>query len=105
LEALNPLFSMVTVKTTEETAFGPMMCKARNPLAYKTLMNILGMPSGPCRPPLGKMTKKGLDTVLKVARTVYEKTPEVLEPVEDFFDVDLSKRLYDEKSWRGLIYD
>ena len=105
LEALNPLFSMVTVKTTEKTAFGPMMCKARNPLAYKTLMNILGMPSGPCRPPLGKMTKKGLETVLKVARTVYEKNPEVLRPVERFFDVDLNKRLYDEESWRGLTYD
>ena len=105
LQALKPLFSMVTVKTTEETPFGPVMCKARNPLPYKTLMNILGMPSGPCRRPLGRMTKKGLQTVLKVGRTVYENHPEVFKPVEDFFDVDLSKRLYDEQSWRGLTYD
>ncbi|RJS90934.1 hypothetical protein CW705_04810 [Candidatus Bathyarchaeota archaeon] len=104
-KALKPLFSMVTVKTEEETPYGPVLCKARNPLPYKTLMNILGMPSGPCRRPLGKMTKKGIQVVLNVARTVYEKTPEILEPIERFFDVDLSKRLYDENVWRDLTYD
>ena len=102
--ALDPLFGLVTVKTQEETAFGQVLCKARNPLPYKTLMNVLGIPSGPCRRPLGKMTKKGLETVLNVARTVYEKTPEILEPIESFFDVDLSKRLYDKMSRRGLTY-
>src|SRR4030065_2126165 len=53
-QALQPLFSIVTVKTTEQTNFGPATCKSRNPLAYKTLMNILGMPSGQCSQPLGK---------------------------------------------------
>jgi len=103
--ALKPLFSIVTVKTEEETPYGPALCKARNPLPYKTLMNILGMPSGPCRRPLGKMTRKGLRVILDTARTVYEKSPEVLEPIEGFFDVDLDRRLYDEDSWRGLTYD
>ena len=103
-DALKPLFSMVTVKTEEETPYGPALCKARNPLPYKTLMNILGMPSGPCRRPLGKMTKKGLETVLKTIRTVYERNPEILEPIEKFFDVDLGERLYNEESWRGLTY-
>ena len=102
--ALKPLFSMVTVKTQEDTPFGPALCKARNPLPYKTLMNVLGMPSGPCKRPLGKMTKQGLQTVLEVARTVYEETPEILEPIEGFFDVDLSERLYNDASWRGLTY-
>ncbi len=103
-EALKPLFSMVTVKTQEETSFGAALCKARNPLPYKTLMNVLGMPSGPCRRPLGKMTKQGLETVLEVARTVYEETPEILEPIEEFFDVDLGERLYDDTTWQGLTY-
>ncbi len=103
-DALKPLFSIVTVKTEESTPYGPALCKARNPLPYKTLMNILGMPSGPCRRPLGKMTKKGLETVLNVARSVHEKTPEILEPVEKFFDVDLGERLYNEKAWRELFY-
>jgi len=104
-KGLEPLFSMVTVKTQEETPFGQVSCRARNPLPYKTLMSVLGMPSGPCRPPLGKMTKKGLETVLNVARTVYENTPDILDPIEKFFDIDLSKRLYSEKNWRGLAYD
>jgi len=104
-DKLNPLFQIVTVKTTEETPFGNATVKARNPLPCKTLMNILGMPAGPLRPPLGKMTQKGLEVVLKAAREVYEKSPEILEPVEEFFDVDLSERLYNEKFWKGLTYD
>ncbi len=71
-QALQPLFSIVTVKTQEQTPYGTVTCKARNPLAYKTLMNVLGMPSGPCRQPLGKMTRSGLDVVLTNARKVYE---------------------------------
>lgn len=102
--ALKPLFGIVTVKTQEDTPFGPVLCKARNPLPYKTLMNVLGMPSGPCRRPLGKMTEKGLDIVLNVARTVQEKTPEIFDPIESFFDVDLDEKLYDKKSKRGLTY-
>jgi 4-hydroxy-tetrahydrodipicolinate synthase len=103
-EALKPLFSIVTVKTEEETPYGNVPCRARNPLPYKTLMSVLGMPSGPCRRPLGKMTMKGLNVVLSAARSVYERTPEILKPIEDFFDVDLSKRLYDESFWRNLTY-
>ena len=102
---LKPLFSMVTVKTQEESPYGPVLCKARNPLPYKTLMNVLGMPAGPCRRPLGKMTKKGLNVILKTIRTVYERSPEILKPVEDFFDVDLGERLYNEKYWQGLTYE
>ncbi|MFW6110786.1 MAG: 4-hydroxy-tetrahydrodipicolinate synthase [Thermoproteota archaeon] len=104
-KVLEPLFSIVTVKTIEETQFGEVLVKARNPLPCKTLMNILGMPSGPLRRPLGKMTDKGVQVVLKAARTVYENTPEILRPIENFFDVDLSQRLYNEKVWKGLTYD
>jgi 4-hydroxy-tetrahydrodipicolinate synthase len=103
--ALAPLFSMVTIKTQEDTPYGCVPCKARNPLPFKTLMNVLGMISGPCRPPLGKMTRKGLETVLDVARTVQDRNPEILRPVEDFFDIDIDARLCDEGSWRGLSYD
>lgn len=104
-DGLKPLFSIVTVRTEEETLYGSIPCRARNPLPYKTLMNILGMPSGPCRRPLGRMTKKGLEVILNTARVVYERNPEILKPIEDFFDVDLSKRLYNERFWEGLAYD
>ena len=102
---LKPLFEIVTVKTNEETEFGPVAVKSRNPVPCKILMNILGMPAGPLRKPLGIMTKKGLQVVLEATRKVYSSTPEILEPIEAFFNVDLSDRLYNEKFWKGLTYD
>ena len=103
-QALQPLFNIVTVKTQEQTPYGLVTCKARNPLACKTLMNILGMPSGPCRQPLGKMTKGGLDVVLINARKVYESNPQIFKPIADYFGVDLKERLYNEKYLEGLFY-
>jgi 4-hydroxy-tetrahydrodipicolinate synthase len=73
-------------------------------LACKTLMNVLGMPSGPCRQPLGKMTRNGLEVVLTNARKVYENHPEILQPVADYFSVDLKERLYNAKYFEGLYY-
>ncbi|HDI59904.1 MAG TPA: 4-hydroxy-tetrahydrodipicolinate synthase [Desulfobacteraceae bacterium] len=103
--ALDPLFNLVTVKTTEQTPFGEVVCRARNPLAVKTLMTVLGMPSGGCRRPIGRMTAKGLETVLSAARQVQERTPEIFAPLADFFNVDVTARLQDPVNWRGLAYD
>jgi 4-hydroxy-tetrahydrodipicolinate synthase len=103
-QALQPLFNIVTVKTQEQTPYGQVACKARNPLACKTLMNILGMPSGPCRQPLGKMTRNGLEVVLINARRVYESNPQIFKPITDYFGVDLKERLYNEKYLEGLFY-
>ena len=105
LQKLQPLFNLVTVKTTEQTPFGDVVCRARNPLAYKVLMSILGMPSGMCRPPLGKMTPKGLQTVLDAARKVQATAPEILKPMAEFFNVDVAERLENKKHWKGLAYD
>ncbi|MCW3996742.1 MAG: 4-hydroxy-tetrahydrodipicolinate synthase [Candidatus Bathyarchaeota archaeon] len=103
-QALRQLFGIVTVKTQEQTPYGPVTCRARNPLAYKTLMNVLGMPSGPCRQPLGKMTRTGLEVVLTSARKVYEANPQIFQPIAEFFDVDLNDRLYNDKYLEGLYY-
>ncbi len=104
-KALEPLFNLVTVITKEETPFGEVVCRARNPLGFKTLMSILGMPSGKCRQPLGKMTQKGLETVLSAARKVQSDNPEILTPVADFFDVDIEDRLNNPSIWEGLYYE
>ena len=103
--ALEPLFDIVTVKTQEHCAHGPRLCKARNPLPIKTLMAVLGMPVGPLRQPLGKMTRGGFQTVLDAARTVWEEERELLAPVGDAFDVDVEQRLSDPACWDGLCYD
>jgi len=74
-------------------------------LGYKTLMSILGMPSGGCRQPLGKMTRNGLETVLSAARKVQADNPEILKPVAEFFNVDIDERLENSSSWDGLFYE
>lgn len=104
MQAVAPLFELVTVKTTEQTPYGDVVCRARNPLALKTLMQVLGMPAGPCRQPLGKMSRKGLDVVLSVARKVWTSNPEVLQPIADFFNVDINDRLDNPEYQSGLYY-
>ncbi|RZB31639.1 MAG: 4-hydroxy-tetrahydrodipicolinate synthase [Desulfobacteraceae bacterium Eth-SRB2] len=105
LTALEPLFGLVTVKTMEKTPYGEVVCRARNPLGFKTLMSILGMPSGGCRQPLGKMTRNGLETVLSAARKVQADNPEILKPVAEFFNVDIEECLNNPSSWDGLFYE
>ncbi len=104
-KALTPLFDIVTVTTEEITPFGTVNNRARNPLALKTLMAIIGMPSGGCRRPLGKMTRKGVDKVLEIGRTLQASSPEILAPVAEFFNVDIDARLADPASCEGLFYE
>jgi len=103
-QALKPLFDIVTVKTLEPSPWGERLCKARNPLPIKTLMRILGLPVGPCRQPLGKMTRKGIDLVLAAARKVWNESPHILRPLEPAFGVDVEERLNDPASLEGLYY-
>ncbi|MCF8110907.1 MAG: 4-hydroxy-tetrahydrodipicolinate synthase [Desulfobacteraceae bacterium] len=104
-EDLKPLFDLVTVKTTEKTPFGEVTCRSRNPVPVKTLMQVLAMPSGPCRRPLGKMSRAGIQTLLDAARKVYASAPEAFGPVADFFGVNIEKRLNDPKYTEGLVYE
>lgn len=102
--ALKPMFDIITVITTETTPYGEVKCRARNPASVKTLMTILGMPSGGMRQPMGKMSKKGLDVALNAARTIQSKNPELFQPVADFFNVNIEARLNDSKYWENLCY-
>jgi len=103
-DALDPLFGIVTVKTQEDSPYGKRLVKARNPLPIKTLMRLLGMPAGPLRRPLGKMTPAGLQSLVQAARKVWQSDPAILEPVGKAFDVDVEQRLFDPAYARGLTY-
>ncbi len=105
VDAVEPLFQLVTVKTMEKTPYGEVVCRARNPLAIKTLMAILGMPSGPCRKPLGKMTKNGLDKILATARMIQRSHPQIFKPAADFFNINIEERLNTPVHWNGLYYE
>lgn len=99
-EVLDPLFKVVTVNTVESYEGFEVPCKFRNPVAVKTIMKGLGMPAGPCRPPLGKMTPKGVEIVRKALKAVYEKDKEILQPIEDFYKVKVEERIYHDRYWK-----
>lgn len=108
-EELAPLFGIVTVKAenTRQLPNGSTVTivdKFRNPLAVKTLMNGLGMPAGPCRRPLGKMTAAGVKIVRAAAQEAFRRNPSHLKPIEDAFGVKIDKRLADDRIWSALIY-
>lgn len=104
-DMLKPLLDLVVVTTTEETPFGPVACRARNPLPLKTIMQLLGMPSGPCRQPLGKMTRQGLDRIVTTLQTLFSAHPELFAPIADFFNIDIHDRLHTPVHREGLWYD
>jgi 4-hydroxy-tetrahydrodipicolinate synthase len=101
---VSPLFKLVGVQTTESTDLGNVIVKSRNPVPTKTLMRILGLPSGPSRQPLGLVTRQALDFIFEQSKLVYENS-DLFKPVESFFDINLQERLYSDKSINGLYYD
>ena len=108
-EMLNPLFGLVTVSEIErvEKIQGKEVVvkdKFRNPDATKTMMQGLGMPAGIGRRPLGKMTPQAVEKVRKILKEVWEKSPQILKPIEKFYKVNISQRLADDKIWQGLSF-
>jgi 4-hydroxy-tetrahydrodipicolinate synthase len=99
-DILDPLFKVVTVNTVESYEGFDVPCKFRNPVAIKTMMKGLGLPSGPCRPPLGKMTSKGIEVVRNALKEVYGKDKEVLRPLQGFYRIDIEERLSNDRYWK-----
>jgi 4-hydroxy-tetrahydrodipicolinate synthase len=107
--SLDPLFGVVVVKVNSSRTLAhgarvDVSDRFRNPLPVKTMMQALGMPSGPCRRPLGKMSKDGLAVLRSVLNTVWERNPEVLRPAQEFFGVDIGARIGDDAIWNKLAY-
>jgi 4-hydroxy-tetrahydrodipicolinate synthase len=105
--ALKPLFDIVTVavandRTMPDGSLRPVKDRFRNPLAVKTLMNALGLPAGPARPPIGAMTPKGVAVVRDAVRTVWQNSAWVLEPIGEAYGVDLAARIEDDANWSRL---
>ena len=67
-------------------------------------MNVLGLPAGHPRKPLGKMTHAGASVVRNALKTVLKESPEILSPLEKFYNINLETRLNDEKVWGSLVY-
>jgi 4-hydroxy-tetrahydrodipicolinate synthase len=99
-DVLDPLFKLVTVNTIESYEGFDVPAKFRNPSAIKTMMKGLGMPSGSCRPPLGKMTPKGVEVVRNGLKEVYEKDKEVFMPIQKFYKINIEEQLSNDRYWK-----
>jgi 4-hydroxy-tetrahydrodipicolinate synthase len=103
--SLKPIFGIIGIKTEENTPHGLTVFKARNPLPIKSLMNILGMPSGPCRRPMGRLTRNSLTVLVEACKKSLSLNRDMFKPVEDYFNVDVEERLGNEKYQEGLYYE
>jgi 4-hydroxy-tetrahydrodipicolinate synthase len=99
-DILDPLFKVVTVNTVESYEGFEVPCKFRNPVGIKTMMKGLGLPSGPSRPPLGKMTPKGVEVVRNALKEVYGRDKEVFWPLKEFYKINIEERIFNDRYWK-----
>lgn len=99
-----PLLGIVGVTTSEPSRKGPVECKSRNPVPVKSLMRLLGMPSGACRRPLGLLTPQAAAVVVDAAKAAWSNDPSLLQPIGDAFSVDIEARLNDQSAIDDLVY-
>jgi 4-hydroxy-tetrahydrodipicolinate synthase len=64
------------------------------PITIKTAMNILGLPAGICRLPLGEMPISGVSQIKEALRKTWIENPWILEPVQDFYNVKIEEKLW-----------
>lgn len=91
-EKLAPLFSIITIKSEGQ--------KFRNPVPFKTAMAGLGMIEYSARKPLGKMNASATNIVRTALKQLWNNSPEILEPIEKFYDVDIAKQLETDSYWK-----
>ncbi|ETX05137.1 4-hydroxy-tetrahydrodipicolinate synthase [Candidatus Entotheonella palauensis] len=104
---LAPVFGLVgiTVDTDRNLPHGgtaTVRDKYRNPLPVKTMMAGLGLPVGPCRAPLGRMQRRGVQQAREALQQIQAEAPALLQSIASFFGVDIDKRLNDDAVWTAL---
>lgn len=108
-DQLNPLFELVgiSVKSTREFHGNSyeVTDKFPNPCLVKTMMAGLGMDSGTFRPPLGLMTAAAATRAREALKQVWFQNPWILQPIEQHYDVNVHRRLNDDKVWTALSND
>jgi len=108
-ETLQPLFNIVGVKTTEKVKLpngetAEVIQKVPNPVPVKTMMNALGMQTGLCKQPLGRLSKQGVELVRNTLKNLWKNYPKALEPIEGYYDINIEEKLNEDKNWKTLSY-
>lgn len=108
-DQLNPLFELVgiSVKSTREFHGNSyeVTDKFPNPCSVKTMMAGLGMNSGFFRPPLGPMTAAAVTKVREALKKIWLQSPWILQPIERHYNINVNRRLDDDKIWTALSND
>lgn len=103
-QALTPLFDVITVKKAEQLLVNGKVMevqqKYRNPLPYKALMKALGMDSGKCRAPLGMVSQSAMQALRDAVKRTWDENPWILEPIHDFYEIDLQERIEGDECWK-----
>lgn len=92
--ALKPLYEIMTIKEPRFFDGKIIVDYYPVPITVKTAMNILGLPAGICRFPLGNMPASAVNQITEALKKVWIESPWVLEPIEDFYNVKIEERLY-----------
>jgi 4-hydroxy-tetrahydrodipicolinate synthase len=92
--ALKPLYEAMTVKEPRIVSDKIIVDYYPIPITIKTAMNILGMPAGICRFPLGEMPLSGVNQIKEALKKTWIENPWILEPVQDFYNVKIEERLW-----------
>ncbi|OGY44194.1 MAG: 4-hydroxy-tetrahydrodipicolinate synthase [Candidatus Buchananbacteria bacterium RIFCSPHIGHO2_01_FULL_39_14] len=103
---LTPLFNLITAKVCVTRTFQGRLYQTEekfpNPCAIKTMMAGLGIDSGLMRGPLGLVSASTVNLLRHALQQVWGNNPEILEPLEGFYGINIAERLNDEKSWQAL---
>ena len=103
--ALKPLFDIVTVTVDFQEDGQTRTETYPNPCGIKTALAGLGIDSGFLPPPLMVVKRSGLNFVTFVRDRLMQvatHNPEILEPLAEFYGINLAERLSDEKAWKAL---
>ncbi|HYF50418.1 MAG TPA: 4-hydroxy-tetrahydrodipicolinate synthase [Planctomycetota bacterium] len=104
---LDPLFKLVGCKVPGKRTLGDgrvvdVEDRFKNPAPVKTMMAGLGVPVGPCRRPLGKMTKPAVEKCREALRQVFNANPDNLKPLNEAFGTNVEQRLNSDGVWSEL---
>ncbi len=105
-KALLPFYKIIEVTQERVVNSGKIITDTfPAPITTKTIMAVLGMPSGVCRSPLGKMTEESLLQVKEVLQEAVEKHYFLFEPIERYYGVDVRERVNSPDVWKDQTSD
>ena len=92
---LEGFLKIVSITTSESSEFGQFRNKYLNPGPIKTIMNTLGLPAGPCRPPAGTPTEKAFKRIIEEISVARKSDRYFFQELEDYFGIDSSQKQFE----------